>query len=123
MTISKVTPEHVRVILGDKVKHLSNGEIKHIASYFDSIEGRSSEFNQFKFIGWKKCYDAKAVLKHYLPKSEFDEIVKEYEAQKEPYMDVDCEHYENLFYKEKLSYYCETISYICDSTLYRWYKK
>lgn len=120
MKISKVKPEFIRAILGDKVKHLSDSAIRHIISYFDNMEGQNSEFNPFKFIGWKKCDNAKDVLKRYLPKSEFDKIVKEFEEEQAPYILEDESHY---FYNEKLSSCCETIKYINDHMLYRWYKK
>lgn len=80
---SKVESEHIRAILGDKVKHLSDSDINRIINYFDRVDGVDSEFNQFKFIGWKKCKSAKELLKKHLSIHEFDKLVEEVKKKQE----------------------------------------
>lgn len=124
MKISKVKPEFIRTILCDKVKHLSDSDINHIINYFDRVDGVDSEFNQFKFIGWKKCKSAKELLKKHLSVHEFDKLVEEVKKKQEKDIKEVGEAFEeSVYYSAMTCSYCDAVQTRDGFMLYRWYKK
>ena len=124
MVIIKVKPEYIRAILGDKVKHLSDSDINRIINYFDRVDGVDSEFNQFKFIGWKKCKSAKELLKKHLSIHEFDKLVEEVKKKQEKdAQEVGEAFEESVYYSAMTCSYCDAIQTRDGSILYRWHNK